>query len=43
MLNIIVDYSLLAWQDSFRTFNWSKALPIPELILGQARQLLALI
>ena len=33
----------LAWRDSFRTFNWIKALPVPELVLSQVRQLLALI
>ncbi len=33
---------VLAWRDSFRTFDWSKALPVPELILSQVRQLLAL-
>jgi len=33
----------LAWQYSFRTFDWSKALPVPELALGQIRQLLAII
>jgi len=35
--------SMLAWQDSFRTFDWSEALPVPELILSQIRQLLAII
>jgi site-specific DNA recombinase len=33
---------LLAWQDSFRTFDWSKALAVPDLVLSQVRQLIAL-
>jgi hypothetical protein len=32
----------LAWRDSFRTFDWSKALPVPELVLSQVKQLLVL-
>ena len=34
---------MLAWQDSFRTYDWGKALPVPALVLSQVRQLLALV
>jgi len=33
----------LAWRDSFRTYEWEKALPVPEVIIAQVRQLLALV
>ena len=33
---------LLAWQDSFRTFDWLADLPDPATIIKQVRQLLAL-
>jgi len=38
--NLIVE---LAWVDSFRTFEWEKACPAPELIINQVSQLLALV
>jgi hypothetical protein len=34
---------MLAWRDSFRTFDWVKALPVPELVIRNVRQLLALV
>lgn len=34
--------SWLAWQDSFRTFEWEKAMPDPGIVLSQTRELLAL-
>jgi len=33
----------LAWRDSFRTYEWEKACPAPEVIITQVRQLLALV
>jgi len=36
------DFYQLAWRDSFGTFDWMKALPVPELVLNQVKQLLAL-
>jgi len=35
--------NLLAWRDSFRTYEWEKACPVPELIVSQVKQLLALV
>ena len=35
--------NLLAWRNSFRTFEWSKALPAPEVVISQVKQLLALV
>jgi len=35
--------TLLAWRDSFRTYEWEKACPAPEVIITQIRQLLALV
>jgi len=35
--------NLLAWRDSFRTYEWEKACPAPEVIITQVRQLLALV
>lgn len=32
-----------AWQDTFRTFDWGKALPVPEVAIPQINQLLALV
>ena len=32
-----------AWLDSFRTYEWSKAVPYPEVALKEIRQLLALV
>ena len=34
---------LLAWQDAFRTFDWAKAFPVPNLALKEIRQLLAIV
>lgn len=34
--------SVLAWRDSFRTFEWEQALPDPKVSLMQIRGLLAL-
>ncbi|MCX6766845.1 MAG: recombinase family protein [Candidatus Moranbacteria bacterium] len=34
---------LLAWRDSFRTFEWMKGLADPATIINQTRQLLALV
>jgi hypothetical protein len=33
----------LAWQSSFRTFDWLKELADPATIINQTRQLLALV
>jgi len=33
----------LAWRDSFRTYEWEKACPVPDLIISQVKQLLALV
>jgi len=33
----------LAWRDSFRTYDWTQALLVPELAVIQIRQLLALV
>jgi len=33
----------LAWQDSFRTYDWTKALPVPELVINQINQLLSVV
>lgn len=30
-------------QDSFRTFDWEKAIPDPVIVINQARQLLVLV
>jgi len=40
---IILKPSWLAWRDSFRTFEWEKACPAPEMIINQVSQLLALV
>jgi site-specific DNA recombinase len=34
--------SLRAWADAFQTFDWEKAIPVPELAVKQIGQLLAL-
>lgn len=34
---------LLAWRDAFRTYDWPKALPCPELVIRQVKELLALV
>ena len=34
---------MLAWRDSFRTFEWELAFPKPEISLGQIRFLLGLV
>jgi len=34
--------SWLAWRDSFQIFDWTKALPVPELAMEEVRQLLSL-
>ncbi|HBK34982.1 TPA: hypothetical protein DDZ01_03230 [Candidatus Uhrbacteria bacterium] len=31
----------LAWRDSFRTFDWRAAFPVPELVVPQVRHLLS--
>jgi len=31
------------WLDDFRTFDWEKAFPAPELAIRETNQLLALI
>jgi len=33
----------LAWQDSFRTFDWQKALPSLETAIKQMRELVAIV
>lgn len=33
----------LAWRDGFRTFDWKKIFPDPVMVIGQIRQLLALV
>jgi hypothetical protein len=32
-----------AWADAFQTFDWQKALPVPDLVVKQIGQLLALV
>jgi hypothetical protein len=34
---------LLEWRDAFRTFEWGKAFPCPEIALLQMNELLALV
>jgi len=34
---------MFAWAESFRTYDWMKALPVPELAISQIRQLLSLV
>jgi len=34
--------TVLAWQDSFRIFEWEKAFPDPVIVISQTRQLIAL-
>lgn len=34
--------TMLAWQDSFRTFEWERAIPSPEGALAQIGELLSL-
>jgi len=34
--------SELAWRDGFRTFDWKKAFPVPEIALEEISGLLAL-
>ena len=34
---------LLAWQDAFRTYDWAKAIPVPELAIKHVNELLALV
>ena len=38
-----VHVGLLAWLDKFRTFNWQKALPVPDLALFEINKLCSLI
>lgn len=33
---------LLAYQSSFRTFEWAKAFPVPDLALKQINDLLSI-
>jgi len=33
----------LAWRDAFRTYDWKKAIPSPEMVIRHVRQLLALV
>jgi hypothetical protein len=35
--------TLLAWQDSFRTFNWREALGDPEVTMSQINELISLV
>jgi len=34
---------LRAWADAFETYDWEKAMPVPDLAVKQIRQLLALV
>jgi hypothetical protein len=34
---------LRAWADAFKTYDWEKALPVPDLTTKQIEQLLALV
>lgn len=34
---------LLAWQAEFRTYDWAKAFPDPDVAVRQIRELLALV
>lgn len=34
---------VVAWRDSFRTYDWAKALPVPDLTISQVGQLLAVV
>lgn len=34
--------AMLAWRDSFRTFEWEKAFPDPVIVVEQTKRLLAL-
>lgn len=33
-------WMMLAWKDSFRTFEWEKAIPCPEVAIPQIKHLL---
>ena len=35
-------FTRVAWQDSFRTFEWEKAVPVPEMTIKQIGELLQL-
>ncbi|OGZ29592.1 MAG: hypothetical protein A2562_03095 [Candidatus Nealsonbacteria bacterium RIFOXYD1_FULL_39_11] len=32
----------LAWKDSFRTYDWFKAIPVPELAMREVKELMLL-
>jgi hypothetical protein len=36
-------FSQYTWADAFQTFDWEKALPVPDLAVKQIEQLLALV
>jgi hypothetical protein len=36
-------FSQYTWADAFKTFDWEKALPVPDLAMKQIGQLLALV
>ncbi|MFC1612332.1 hypothetical protein ACFL29_00585 [Patescibacteria group bacterium] len=40
---LLLGLSELAWRDGFRTFDWKKAFPMPEVALEQINSLLSLV
>lgn len=36
-------WDMRGWLDDFRTFEWERAFPFPDLTIKQIKQLLALI
>ena len=39
----ISEKTVRAWLDDFRTYDWEKAFPSPELITSQVKELLDLV
>ncbi|MFA7654344.1 MAG: hypothetical protein WCX97_04935 [Candidatus Magasanikbacteria bacterium] len=33
----------LAWQDAFRTYDWKRAFPVPDMAIRQMKELLELV
>lgn len=34
---------MLSWRDAFRTFDWQKAIPDPEGVIADVKELMSLV